>query len=305
MSGLVQSRDGNLYGAASAGGAFGFGTLFKVGLDGAMQTLVDFTDQVGVNKGGEPSSALLLGSDGCMYGTANAGGSANAGTIYKMTLGGVLTTLIEFTGNGSSTRGNSPSGALLQGSDGSFYGTTKNGGALGFGTLFKLSPVGDLTTIAEFSNNGPMNRGSYPDTQLVVGSDGAILGTTTAGGAFDFGTIFRLSAGNVLTTIVDFTGGTGIGKGTNPIGLLRARDGSLCGTTYGGGSFGYGTAFKITPAGDFLTLVEFTGDAGENRGSYPDGGLAEASNGDLYGTTSGGGSFRNGTVFKIPPTAPW
>src|SRR5438552_2015536 len=100
-----------------------------------------------------------------------------------MTPGGTLTTLVTFTGNGASNKGSNPYATLAQGSDGNFYGTTSQGGANGYGTVFKMTPLGALTTLVEFTGNGPSNKGSNPYAALALGSDGNFYGTTYQGGA--------------------------------------------------------------------------------------------------------------------------
>ena len=137
----------------------------------------------------------MQGSDGNFYGTTVSGGASNDGTVFKMTAAGVLMTLVEFTGNGATNKGSNPYAALVQGNDGNFYGTTQNGGANDFGTVFKMTAAGVLTTLVEFTGNGATNRGSVPHAALVQGSDGNFYGTTFGGGAFNNGTVFKMTGG--------------------------------------------------------------------------------------------------------------
>src|SRR5207244_12503099 len=119
------------------------------------------------NKGLFPIAALVQGSDGNVYGTTSDGGANYAGTVFKMTPPGALTILVEFTGNATSNKGAYPAAGLAQGSDGNFYGTTAYGG-IGFdgqpyrgnGTVFKMTPAGELTTLVEFTGDGPTNKGT-------------------------------------------------------------------------------------------------------------------------------------------------
>ena len=197
-----------------------------------------------------------------------------------------------------------PYAGLIQASDGNFYGTTDGGGADGYGSIFKMTPSGTLTTLYSFTGG---SDGSYPTASLIQASDGNFYGTTGLGGPFLYtfgpGTVFKSTPSGTLTTLYTFTGGS---DGEIPNGLLQAADGNLYGTTeYGGiasGSSGYGTVFKITLAGTLTTLHAFSA----TDGAWPFASLIQASDGNLYGTTYGGGVLSGGyegygTIFKITP----
>jgi uncharacterized repeat protein (TIGR03803 family) len=199
-----------------------------------------------------------------------------------MTPAGVLTTLVklaEITGS-SATAPND----LVQGSDGNFYGTTERGGVNDKGTVFKLTPAGVLTTLVKFTSNDA----TIPNG-LVQGSGGNFYGTTKQGGASGYGTVFKMTPAGVLTTLVEFTGNGTINKGEAPIaGLVQGSDGNFYGTTSVGGTnapdghYGYGTVFKMTPAGVLTTLVTFTDNGATNMGVSPNG-LVLGSDGNFYG----------------------
>jgi uncharacterized repeat protein (TIGR03803 family) len=284
---LVQGSDGNYYGTTFAGGSANDGTVYKMTPAGVLTTLVSFT---GAN-GASPLASLVQGSDGNFYGTTASGGTGNFGTVFKMTPAGVLTTLVSFTG---ANNGSYPYAGLIQGSDGNFYGTTQGGGSAGDGTVFKLTPAGVLTTLVSFTGA----NGSTPEGTLVQGSDGNFYGTTSTAGSASDGTVFKLTPAGVLTTLVSFDGTT---NGFYPVaGLVQGSDGNFYGMTEGdgdGSTFSNGTAFKLTPAGVLTTLVTFTGSNGAN----PLGALVQGSDGNFYGTTNGGGSASDGTVFKLTP----
>ncbi len=200
-----------------------------------------------------PESALIQANDGNFYGTTGGGGvncagSGGCGTVFKITPQGALTTLYSFCAQIGCEDGSNPYSALVQGSDGNFYGTTYGGGASGHGTVFKLTPLGMLTTLHTFS--GP--DGSAPAAGLVQGVDGNFYGTTTAGGApcelgaGGCGTIFRVTPNGTFTTLYSFSGP----DGTLPqAGLAKATDQSLYGTTANGGAncgdIGCGTLFHL------------------------------------------------------------
>lgn len=302
QAGLVQGSDGNFYGTTERGGMNDLGTVFKVTPAGELTTLVEFTGNGASNKGARPYGGLVPGSNGKFYGTTANGGTNDLGTVFKMTPGGVLTTLVSFTGNGTANKGSNPRAGLVQGSDGNFYGTTLYGGTNNYGTVFRVAPEGGVATLVNFTGNGGPNQGSYPVAALVQGSDGSFYGTTGAGGTNDYGTIFRMTPGGALTTLASFTGNGVSSKGSSPrAGLVQGGDGTFYGTTYSGGANRIGTVFQMTPGGELTTLVDFTGNGASNKGREPLAGLVRGSDGNFYGTTSAGGIYNSGTVFKMKP----
>ena len=295
---LVQGSDGNFYGTTEYGGTNGLGTVFQATTNGTLTTLVSFN---GTN-GSYPFAGLVQGSDGNFYGTTEYGGTnGNHGTVFQMTPAGALTTLVSFNG----TNGSYPTAALVQGSDGNFYGTTQSGGASGMGTVFEITSSGVLTTLVSFNNTD----GSVPLAGLVQGTNGNFYGTTFQGGDLSIdglfnnsgaGTVFEMTPAGVLTTLVVFNGY----NGANPAGgLVQGTNGNLYGTTSIGGNvnfnagWGFGTVFKMTPGGALTTLVSFSLTNGYN----PTAGLAQGSDGNFYGTTDGGGAGGSGAVFKMTP----
>ena len=182
---MIAGADGNFYGTTASGGASGNGTVFRVTPAGALATLVEFTGNGGANRGSYAEAALALGTDGNFYGTTTMGGAAGYGTIFRMSPGGLLTTLVEFT-NGGARHGSYPSATLTLGADGNFYGTTESGGAGNAGTIFRVTPAGALSTLLDFSGTGGANRGANPQAALTLGANGYFYG------ASDLGTVFRL-----------------------------------------------------------------------------------------------------------------
>jgi uncharacterized repeat protein (TIGR03803 family) len=187
-AGLVQAADGNFYGAAFLGGTKGFGAIFRIATNGALTTLYSFSNG---SDGANPYAGLTQGADGELYGTTFFGGASGYGTVFKITTNGTLTPLASFGG----TNGANPQAALLLASDGNFYGTTESGGAYtnkygsGYGTVFKLTTNGTLTTLASFNGT----NGAHPLAGLVQALDGSFYGTTANGGTNGYGTIFRLT----------------------------------------------------------------------------------------------------------------
>jgi len=163
-----------LWGVASLGGVKGFGTVFRISPSGAFQAVHSF-DAV---KGASPFGSLLYASDGKLYGTTATGGAHNNGTIFELTTDGHFNTLYSFCAEVLCPDGAIPQGSLYEAKDGSFYGTTYGGGPSGFGTIFEVTPSGQLTTLHAFKGF----LGAYPLAGVVQGSNGAFYGTTSAGG---------------------------------------------------------------------------------------------------------------------------
>jgi uncharacterized repeat protein (TIGR03803 family) len=213
---LVQAPNGTFYGTAAGG----YGSIFTVTPRGVLTTLYKFSGP----DGSQPYSRLVMAADGNFYGTATAGGANNDGTFFKITPAGELTTLHSFdAGDGSGPTG------LLLGADGNFYGVTGEGGAHGAGTLFKMTPGGALTTLYSFCTQTNCTDGNAPET-LLQASDGDLYGLTGQGGAYNFGSIFKISAGGTIRTLHSFAQGGESGY-YPPTALMQATDGNFYGTT--------------------------------------------------------------------------
>jgi len=288
-TGLIQGSDGNFYGTTSRGGTSGNGTVFKVTPAGVETVLYSFTG--GTTDGGNPAAALIQGSDGNFYGTTSAGGTIGYGVVFKITPAGVETVLHSFAGG---TDGIGPSAALIQGSDGNFYGTTSAGGTSGNGVVFKITPAGVGTVFYSFA--GGTSDGGQPIAALIQGSDGNFYGTTSAGGTSGNGVVFKITPAGVGTVLYSFAGGTTDGVSPQAA-LIQGSDGNFYGTTYGGGTSGKGTVFKITPAGAETALHSFV--RGTTDGVSPQAALIQGSDGNFYGTTFSGGTNNRGTVFEV------
>jgi uncharacterized repeat protein (TIGR03803 family) len=295
FGGLVQATDGNFYGTTFGGGANGAGTVFKITPGGMLTTLHSFAGYP--TDGGNPLAALVQATDGNFYGTTPYGGASEAfcggfgtgcGTVFKITPGGTLTTLHSFDHGG----GNTPFGALIQATNGNFYGTTSAGGANGGGTLFEITPGGTLTTLYNFCAQSNCTDGFAPTGAVLQASDGNFYGTTQYGGSYgDYGTIFQITSSGKLTTLHSFDNTDGwLPDG----GLVQATDGNLYGATLFGGAQSAGTVFEITPSGTLTTLHNFVGPPKE--GQYPGSGLVQDTNGKLSGTTESGGTLRGNSL---------
>jgi uncharacterized repeat protein (TIGR03803 family) len=298
-SSLIQGNSGNFYGTTYDGGLHSYGVIFEMTPAGTVHVLYSFCSQTNCGDGIWPIAALVQASDGNFYGTASQGGLsdcfgyAGCGTIFKLTRSGRLTTLHSFTG---ASDGYDLTAGLVQANDGNFYGTTDLGGSnncnYGCGTIFKITPSGVLTTLHHFDGSD----GEYPFAGLVQATDGNFYGTTGSGGAYGDGTAFKITPTGTLTTLHSFDGTDGAAPNSQ---LVHATDGNFYGTTSNGGAngcfgSGCGTIFKITSTGVLTTLHSFD----LSDGIYPNQ-LVQGRDGNLYGTTYGGGAQGEGTVFKI------
>jgi uncharacterized repeat protein (TIGR03803 family) len=285
---LVQDTNGIFYGTTQNGGTNGYGTIFQIQLttNGTPATLYAFT---GDGDGAYPMAGLVQGADGNLYGTASVGGTGDWGTIFNITSGGTFDALHSFTGVAD---GSFPYAELMQGVDGSFYGTTLEGGiSNGWGTVFKITPDGSVSNLYSFTGGAD---GGSPEATLVQGVDGSLYGTTSEGGTSSSGTVFKITTNGTFTTLYSFYGSSD--GGFPYAGVIQAADGNFYGTTGDDGQLGNGTVFKITTNGILTTLHSF---AGGSDGSFPSAGLIQASDGNLYGTTAYGGTYNDGTVFQI------
>ena len=254
-------------------------TVNSVSSTGTVLSVLHWFSTNGLS-GGKIPNGLMAGSDGNLYGTAQTGsaaGSGGPGTIFKVTTNGFLTTLISFTGTNGPASGFGPLAALVEDTNGNFYGSTVAGGNNGFGNIFKLSPGNSFTNLYSFTGG---NDGAEPGSPLIIGQDGELYGVTTNGGAFGKGNIFKLNPGGAFTNLYSFTGGL---DGNAPSGaLLPDAGGGFYGLTFYGGASAEGTIYKLTRNGTLTNLYSFTGGV---DGFLPAGALVFGDDGNLYGVT--------------------
>ena len=192
-----------------------------------------------------------------------------------------------------------PFAGLVQGTDGNLYGTTLEGGAKGYGTVFKITPSGTLTTLHSFCSQSGCADGQFPQTGLVQATNRSLYGTTITGGAYGDGTIFKMTPTGTLTTLYNVCSQSGCPDGNYLYaGLIQATDGNLYGIMDEDGANGGGTIFKINLSGKLTTLYNFCSQSSCTDGQYPAGGLVQDTDGNLYGTTADGGDNGAGTIFR-------
>jgi uncharacterized repeat protein (TIGR03803 family) len=283
IPGLVvpaQGRDGRLYGT-TFGPSGSAGSIFKASTIAGITQLYTFGSD-----GSNPESGLTLATDGNFYGTTLSGGTSNNGVLFKITPSGVYTVLHEFAGG---TDGAAPYAPPIEASDDSLYGTTS--GTSGASTVYKYSQ-GIISTIYSFDQA----HGQSVIGALVQASDGNLYGTAEFGGANNCGTIFKVATSGTLLWSYSFPCGSP-GGAYPTAGLVQASDGNFYGTTDAGGNpLGFGTIFKLSQSGNVSNLYVFKS---LPDGGNPIGGLLEATDGNLYGATLGGGEFNEGTIFQV------
>jgi len=287
---LIQATDGNLYGVTSYGGANGDGVVFRISPSGTLDAIYSFCSLASCADGENPYTSLIQGSNGDLYGTTYSGGASNNGTLFKITTSGTLTTLYNFCSLASCADGSGPEGQLAVDGAGNIYGTAYSGGASNFGTVFKFSTKGVLTTLHSFSGAD----GENPEGGLTAAS-GVFYGTAQYGGAKGDGTVFKITTAGVETTLHSFTGSDGL----NPKGWLVDVAGTFYGTTPYGGANNEGSVFKMTAAGAVTTLYSFCSLASCADGASVTAGLMQATDGNLYGVTDIGGANNDGTVYEL------
>ncbi|HUD45291.1 MAG TPA: choice-of-anchor tandem repeat GloVer-containing protein, partial [Candidatus Baltobacteraceae bacterium] len=266
-AGLVLANDGNFYGTTYEGGTNGTGVVFKMTPAGGFSPLYSFTaiDKSGENQDGAyPSAGLIQATDGNLYGVTSTGGANGSGTLFKVSLGGSFGLVYTFSVvdiDGYNREGSAPQAALVQSTDGNFYGTADEGGSNGLGAVFEY--VVSQSTVSPLYSFLGAGDGSKPLAALVQGSDGDFYGTASEGGTNGFGSVFKIASGGAFTPLYSFANGS---DGGNPVAsLVQGANGNFFGTSTGPQS-GFGTVFEMTTNGALSTLYTFTGG---DDGAYP------------------------------------
>jgi uncharacterized repeat protein (TIGR03803 family) len=313
---VIQATNGRFYGGTDSGGFYRQGNIFEVTSGGELRDLYSFCAKPvkgACTDGANAVSAPVLGSDGNLYGVTLAGGSnagdyngdddPGSGTIYKLTLGGKLTTLHTFCPSTPCIDGQGPTG-LIQASDGNFYGTTTTGGRFKEGAIFKVTPEGKFTELYSFCSQESCRDGERPIFPPLQGIDGNFYGTAF-GGSTGAGVVYELTASGTYTVLYNFCnyGSGSCPGGSVPTNIVQDSHGNLFGTTEFGGNSqsgdnaGYGVVFEITPANQYSVVQSFNITQGSAVG-----GLMIANDGNLYATTTGNEFGANGGILvEITP----
>ncbi|HUS35878.1 MAG TPA: choice-of-anchor tandem repeat GloVer-containing protein [Verrucomicrobiae bacterium] len=293
---LIRSTDGAIYGTTREGGIDSSGIVYKVQPDGsAFTTLHDFSGCGG--DGMRSSSKLLAASDGYFYGTTLQGGAFDYGVVFKMRPDASNYQILH-NFRADPEDGINPYEGLSEGAEGVLYGSTRfGGGSAEAGTIFKLNKDGSAyEVIHRFTKT--LGTAYWPAGEIVVGSDGKLYSRSLAGGQSDVATVFRLNRDGSNFEILH----EGSLDGGNEFyaygGLIEASDGRLYGNSIGDGDQGGGAVFGMNKDGSNFKILHHFSDTGTD-GRYPEGGVIEASDGKLYGTTSAGGEFDWGMLFRV------
>jgi uncharacterized repeat protein (TIGR03803 family) len=285
---------GNLYGTTVEGGTYNIdGTVFEL-----KHTTKGWKEKIlhsfgAAGDGSQPYCVLTVDTaTGNLYGTTNAGGTYSYGTVFKLTPSGTETVLWSF-GNG--TDGAHPVAGVVRDTAGNLYGTTEYGGDYGYGTVFELTPSGTERVLWSFGNG---TDGAHPLARLVI-YKGNLYGTTVDGGIYGDGTVFEVTLSG--TEKIRHTFDNNDIDGFHPHAGLTIYQGNFYGTTASGGGIASaaGTVFEMTPSGTTYSILHTFG--GDPDGAFPYGGVAFDKSGNLYGTTSSGGTNGFGTVYKMTP----
>ncbi len=252
-------------------------------------TLVNFD---GMN--GQYPSGLIEGTDGNLWGTT---GFESCGTVFKMSPLGTLTTVYSFSCNLKKYPDGPEPGALIQATDGNFYGATFGGGTNNDGSIFKLTPSGDFTALVNFD----VTNGDSPNG-FVQGADGNFYGTTYGGGGnspYYSGTLFEFTSGGDLTTLFIFGGLNNSAPAQAYVPPTEGKNGNFYGVTCSGGASNSGAFYEMTPEGSVTLLYSFQG--GRDQIFCPTATLTLGQDGNFYSVTDQTGPNSDGSIYKITP----
>jgi uncharacterized repeat protein (TIGR03803 family) len=290
---LVQGRDGKLYGTTGQGGTnvctnlgydTGCGTIFNLDTSGNLTVLHSFDGTDGFGPQG-----VILASDGNFYGAAQLGGAYGFGTLFRITASGVFTKLHDFA-NGAD--GEYSQDQLLQALDGNLYGFTQTG-------LYRASPSGTITSLFNFPGSFPVTNNRAP---LIQAPDGSLYSSMAYGyyngQTYPCGSIVRFNLQGTVISEHDFGCSLTQPSGNFPYSALTlASDGNFYGTNVGGGSGSVGTAFKLNPQSNLLTVLHDYTRASES----PYAGLIQGTDGNFYGVVIYSDAAYSGTVDQLTP----
>lgn len=311
FSGLVLDAAGNLYGTTYQGGASSQGTVFELSKSGSTwkETVLHTFDDISGSDGYYPYGALAFDAAGNLYGTTQAGGKFGGGTVFelKASKGKYTYKLIHSFAVSASNAYYPYAGVVVDSKNGYLYGTTYYGGTVwNAGAVYQMRQVSGVWIFSVIYNFQGDSLGQYTESSLALDGAGDIYGTTYQGGAFNLGSVFRLTPGKPWTEKIIYSfKGYAKKDGAYPYyaGVTLDAKGNIYGTTYQGGSsaannLNYGTVYKLA-AGTFKESVLWSfGTTGDGYYPYHQAILV---NGKLYGTTNAGGLHGGGTVYEVTP----
>ncbi len=316
-AGVTIAADGTLYGTTFYGGSntctgIGCGTVFRLRppLSAPHSALSPWNETIlyrftGTD-GALPQGDLTFDPAGNIYGTTVGGGQSNWGTIYKLAPpGGGWTESASYSAQEFDGNGSQPYGGVVLDHSGNLYGVFQFGGQSN-GTAYQLSPSGSGWTLHVLHNFGfEQDNGIEPIGGLIMDAAGNLYGTTLYGGSFlPGGVVYELSAGGggwTYHTIYSFLNGDGGPEDK----LMMDSAGNLYGTAFSAGEFGWGSVFKLTPSLGGWTMTSLHDFCADDSpcpdGMRPMSNVVMDTEGNLYGTTTGGGANGFGVVWKIAP----
>ena len=291
-AGLIQGSDGFLYGTTQIGGAHSAGIAFRIQPDGtAYQVLHVFG---GSGDGQQPPDGVFEASDGVLYGVTYSGGTNGAGTVWRLNKNGTGYGIVHYFG--PSIQGKYPGGAMVEGTNGTLYGATYQGGSNNVGTVFQVSKDGTGFLVLHHFRGTPAADGAQPETAPIAGTNGVLYGTTESGGSNGAGCVYALNQDGTGYTVLHHCSSQ---TDQNPYAtVLLGSDGAIYGNARNGGSASGGTLFKLSTDGtSFSVLRNYLSNTGGD-GSGPEV-IREAGDGTLYGTARHDGSQGGGIVFGL------
>ena len=291
---IVRDAEGNIYGTTDYGGRSGNGVVYRLSPSGVEQVLHDFSGSI---DGGTRPVGLTADNAGNLYGATTDGGSYSMGTVFKITPAGVYSVLHNF--GATAADGTYPVAVPILDAAGNLYGTTEYGGSGGYGTIYKLTPAGQLTILHTFGFNRV--DGNQPNSSLTLDSEGNLYGVTPYGGSTYGGTLFEVTASGSYSILYNFEY-NGNGASITPFfpfsNLTFDASGNLYGASQGGGATHNGTVYKASRGTDGTWTVQALFGFSSSLGYFPTSGVVFDQKGNMYGANYYGGTGYDGAVFE-------
>ena len=307
---LAFNQSGDLIGTTSGGGASGAGTVYRLTpkSGGGWTEKIIYSFSMSGGDGQYPAAGVAIGKNGALYGTTAFGGTNSSGAVYKLseTAKGLTEKVIHsFGGSGD---GSYPYGGLTLDSLGNLYGTTSIGGAVGYGSVYRLKPTKSgwtETLLHSFTDQNGDGSGMYY-VNIVSDAAGNLYGATAFGGANSTGIVWELVYSKTMNKysekILYTFGATGSGDGNYPYGgVVMGKPGTLFGTTEDGGTSNDGIVYRLQKSGSQWTKTILHNFSGGSDGQDPSANLLRDVHGNLFGMAQYGGTSNDGIVYKVKP----